>query len=670
MTCRLIPILLTLLCTSGALAQGVNPVGLGGTGGGGSSGVIAAIFAGARGQSALDTAQDTETLNAGYAPVGVWFSAMDPAHPSDAPSISSEWGDCDFAWDYGDERSETWDSITGLTFGKSKNVEFGPNGTHVYEVAGTFTVTLDIRCAAGPDTATMTVVVDDPNVGLAGAGQTACISTAPGQFEGCVHDNDADADCDVNTADCFVATGDPAAILAARINTSDYKRVMFRAGDTWSSTCSGGYVATRNGPIVGPFGSGAKPILQCTDLDGGDSDVKFFFDVLDRFTLYGVELRSSLSSASKAGAAVGCADTNDRCDALLVHDVLLADDHFDFGFGMGNANSASGPANWPNYSVLSEVTGSKFLENSAFNPNFMKGACKYCGFLGLHYTTFAGTGMRFDDSEDILLANNHCDWNTTTTVQNGSCVNFRGADPDHSNGNGCSSHPYEHTMARISIVNNRIRQAMSHADGISIPSDCSATAQDGFEDVLIMGNFCDAPTLTDDIEVGPCFDSDQGPGGTTLSSGTNVFRGNIGMANLATGPFQNGWSLFSPRGTWRHINNDMVVNGTQSDKRFGIVRLFNENGANDTCRNNVVFTEDMNDAATEISRDNNCNVETDNVVVKSTGNNPFVGTIPSTTIQDFRGDDSQLLGQGANLLFRDFQGDLVPTPNDIGAVED
>jgi hypothetical protein len=128
-----------------------------------------------------------------------------------------------YSFNFGDERGQSW-AISGL----SKNTQTGgPIAAHVYDLPGTYTVTVG--------GSTLTVTVQNPDTVFAGT-NTICVSTSA------------------------TYTGCPTGAATQTTLPSAYagKRVLLRRGESF------GTIAPRNidaGFQVGAYGTGAKPIV-------------------------------------------------------------------------------------------------------------------------------------------------------------------------------------------------------------------------------------------------------------------------------------------------------------------------------------------------------------------------------------------------------------------------
>ena len=184
------------------------------------------------------------------APLAVHFDA---AATTAAAWTSRPFHDLEYRWDFGDEVVTTWSygSQPGIFL---KNVAFGPVSAHVYESAGTFTPTLQVRFRKTDGTfdttsytcPSLTIISADTE--FAGT-KTICVSTS-GDFTG------------APSGHVPVTSSNATTALSGNIGDGN-KRILFRRGETFGVAAS--MVVDKPGPcLVGAFGTGAKPILNRT----------------------------------------------------------------------------------------------------------------------------------------------------------------------------------------------------------------------------------------------------------------------------------------------------------------------------------------------------------------------------------------------------------------------
>lgn len=177
----------------------------------------------------------------GVAPLAVFFDAVNTASPAydsgvEQPDDELSYQEFDYAWDFGDSGSGSWPD------GTSKNFERGYTAAHVFENAGTYSVTLTVTNSLGVET----VYTQDIVVGAFG-GTTFYISSSDG--------SDSDDGLTEGTAWATVAK------MYTEIGTN--RRFLFKRGDTFPVTANG--TIDEVGPgIIAAYGVGADPIWDIT----------------------------------------------------------------------------------------------------------------------------------------------------------------------------------------------------------------------------------------------------------------------------------------------------------------------------------------------------------------------------------------------------------------------
>lgn len=231
--------------------------------------------------------------------------------------------DLDYFTSFGDTSSSgsgTWrfGAHADAQIPRSKNTDNGPVVTHVYEVAGSYTVTTTAVAPNGSTSAVETQIsITDPNTVWSGA-NTVCLSTNTDHtgcsFAAAVHVNNV---TDLDTA------------LTANGCHNASKRCLLHRGQTFALNPQVAYSGT-SPRLLGVYGTGNKPVVNCVGncftLAAGNSDVRMV-DI--DFRGSGVDSTNSLWTASSGSAATAgsAADTHQmlclRCDARHFNSVVF-----------------------------------------------------------------------------------------------------------------------------------------------------------------------------------------------------------------------------------------------------------------------------------------------------------------------------------------------------------
>lgn len=181
-------------------------------------------------------ADSMETANrtSGVAPLAVMFDAVDVGSGVIQPS-DGDHANLLYEWDFGDPASGTW-----ATTGNARNYATGYIAGHLYETPGTYTARLTVTTPQGASydyEQTITVT--------SFSGTTYYVSSSGSD------NNDGRS-----TSTPFRTVPKAASVMGH--NT----RVLFKRGDSWSTNAQ--ILLTSDGPgIIGAYGSGAKPVINC-----------------------------------------------------------------------------------------------------------------------------------------------------------------------------------------------------------------------------------------------------------------------------------------------------------------------------------------------------------------------------------------------------------------------
>ena len=171
----------------------------------------------------------------GTAPCGVYFDASGTT----ADGVTYPFHQLLYLWNFGDADSGTWEN--GANTAQSKNFATGPVAAHLYETAGTYTVTLVVTDGTVSATATETITVTAADVTFSGSNTT------------CVYNTDAGTDYPAGAT--LLQSSDIDSAIATAI-TGNGKRILFKGGDTFTSSAMS--TITNNTVMFGAYGNG-KP---------------------------------------------------------------------------------------------------------------------------------------------------------------------------------------------------------------------------------------------------------------------------------------------------------------------------------------------------------------------------------------------------------------------------
>lgn len=195
----------------------------------------------------------------GLVPLAVF---CDSTSTTDASVTSAPFSDIQYSWTFGDVVAGAATSCgTAVVAGQgkwacgsgagvnSKNSATGPVAAHVFESAGTYTITLTAYDGTNTVSSTATVTA----TAWANDTTTVCVSTS-GDFTGCP----SGATHATNTSSFSTAINNIAGSV---------KRLLFRAGETWTTSTMKTISAAGPG-LIGSYGSGALPVISTSENDG------------------------------------------------------------------------------------------------------------------------------------------------------------------------------------------------------------------------------------------------------------------------------------------------------------------------------------------------------------------------------------------------------------------
>ena len=179
-----------------------------------------------------------QSRTSGIAPLAVFFDA---SGTGSVGVTSYPFHEIQYSWNFGDSVAGAATTCGAVVAGEgfwacgsrvgtsSKNIAYGPVAAHVFETAGTYTVTLTAYDGTNTATQTMTVTVTSADDGFPTT-NTICVSTS-GTFTGCP------SGASTSTSSSFSTSVNDA------ISTS--KRILFRMRAT------GSFLRTSNGSPLG-----------------------------------------------------------------------------------------------------------------------------------------------------------------------------------------------------------------------------------------------------------------------------------------------------------------------------------------------------------------------------------------------------------------------------------
>ena len=184
----------------------------------------------------------------GVAPLSVYFDTAGTT----ATSTDRPFHELEYKWSFGDASGSP---VSGTTWkyganpnANSRNATTGPAAGHVFEVPGTYTVTLTATDGSNTVSNNCTqIVVQDPETVFTGT-KTVCFSNT-GNYTGCPTGAD------------HLQTSNFATAINSKVGVG--KRLLFRRGDIFTSNA--GAVISANGPgIIGAYGvsTDPKPIVR------------------------------------------------------------------------------------------------------------------------------------------------------------------------------------------------------------------------------------------------------------------------------------------------------------------------------------------------------------------------------------------------------------------------
>ena len=201
----------------------------------------------------VSTGQSMSTANrtSGIAPLSVFFDAVNVASGVVQPT-NGDYAALHYEWDFGDPGSGNWTNGRQNADGSypSRNSATGYVAAHVFESAGTHTVSLRVTTPSG-QTHQYTQDVTVTNPATAPGWTTYYVSSSTG--------DDANSGTSAATPFRTFSKGMQFAVTNSR--------VLFKRGDSWT-TANGKKLFSPGPGIIGAYGYGAKPVVTVTDAGG------------------------------------------------------------------------------------------------------------------------------------------------------------------------------------------------------------------------------------------------------------------------------------------------------------------------------------------------------------------------------------------------------------------
>lgn len=261
-----------------------------------------------------------------YSPCGVFVDAVeDRASPKTASDdTSDEFHDVRFEWDFGDPTSGSFG-----TTGHSKNTTTGPLGAHVYEITE----------GGGNQTFNITLTATEPDGDSESITKNVNVLDPAGKTTTCVSRTSDFTDCPV--ANRVTDTGSAETLIEARTG----ERILFHTGQTWTY---GSSIDPGSNTIVGPFGSGAKPVLELTD--SSDFASGFALGGRDDVKVYGIEAKGP---GFAGGEQPKFWDGQSSNSNTLLHDILFTSGTWN---QITSISSTDAPTTYESGFIVSEST--------------------------------------------------------------------------------------------------------------------------------------------------------------------------------------------------------------------------------------------------------------------------------------------------------------------------
>lgn len=563
--------------------------------------------------------------NSGVQPLYVFANA---SATTDSGVTTKPFHELDYSINYGDSSSTF---STGSRSGvNDRNISYGPVGGHVYETAGSYTITLTVKDTAGSTcTTTAGVTVTSADTVFASTA-TKCVSTS-GDFTGCPSG----------------ATQTTSSDFDASTLTSTTTRTLFRRGETFNASTN--VIITATGPgLLGAYGSGALPIINMSGSVGDQPTVRFgnsstvnqkdwrVMDLsfvgnsnaeaigwgggFDQVTILRVKARSCSDACIFANSAVLNVGSNPHLfDQIAVHDSDLAEPESwalffnatNFSIQGNTLNSATG-----SHTLRISIAINGIVANNTMGPNGVGSAGNHV--LKLHAPPYG-------------------------SATDGVAINTR--------------------TQKIVVAHNTLTPGNNSTNNWTMAIDPQDNAEDErIADVIVDGNAFTAGTNT-------CFAIElQGVDVTIRNNVANATGAVCGCflevdRRSSAAPAPNGVAVY---------NNSMYTNSNNlnaSDTPF--IQIGSSAAtAGVTAKNNLGYAPGVSGTPNMFRDQGSGNTKSNNSSDAQTKTNPNLTSVPPTAIGDYKPTSGYSLGAGASVPnLYDATRTLWGGTFDIGAVK-
>jgi hypothetical protein len=582
------------------------------------------------------------TRNTGVGPLAVFFDASG-SRTAAITDVHRAFREIQYAWTFG-ENAAVWNYTYGATRG-SRNLATGPLAAHIFEPpVGGGTQTWNVVLTAtvnGAQVATFNcrITATDPDDVF--AANTLCVSIPPGNFAGCP------AGAATLASSSFTFAIESTAGFGAT-----YKRILFRRGETFTSTGTADVRFTGPG-YIGVFGPGSAraQITGATDkLSLGETGNFTFGDwrIVDL----------DFNGVNRAGDGAGPAGAANQITFLR-----CVFRNLDIGIEMPlfviNAVN-NGAANAP------------LWQEWAFFDNLFIGLGSY-GFLGaLNYAMWVNNqmtgqltqhGIRMIYTRKAVFTNNE-----VTGTPSGTAVTIRGAGMTAADRAGLINVftlPENSFTEHVVLTDNRFNAGSGGFAVTIVPPNPGNNTR--FRDFLIERNW-----MTNGPAANVVFESQAGE--QTLRN--NVFNLSTTSSSYIAMQLVKSAGTPADAGDNVFVYNNTAYSGATSSQAFVLLDMATASPANVVARNNLAYAPNNTGSSFTI-RGNAGNTTASNNTgdVGTLTTNPVFANMALTTVQHWAasgyGRNTGMSPPSGALPVVDILGNVRPAGpgTDIGATE-